>query len=149
MCGKCGGRLVPEWDELVCLFCGKRVYPEETLAPWRREIDDWVDYSRDIQKDREFEQKHRELLKLFEKGFTNREIADLLGRGVRQIRGLKLQMREMGILETIDTTAPRKCETFGCENLGVRMFQVAPGTTLWLCQDCIGKNIMNSGRLKL
>ncbi len=31
----------------------------------------------------------------------------------------------------------RKCETFGCPNIGLQMYQVAPGTNVWLCVRCI------------
>lgn len=31
----------------------------------------------------------------------------------------------------------KKCETFGCPNIGLQMYQVAPGTNLWLCGRCI------------
>ena len=31
----------------------------------------------------------------------------------------------------------RKCETFGCLNIGLQMYQVAPGTNVWLCAKCI------------
>jgi Zn-finger protein len=33
--------------------------------------------------------------------------------------------------------APKKCETIGCPNPGVRSLTIAPGTTVWLCTDCI------------
>ena len=31
----------------------------------------------------------------------------------------------------------KKCETIGCSNAGVQMFQVAPATNVWLCRNCI------------
>ena len=31
----------------------------------------------------------------------------------------------------------RKCEMFGCRNSGTQMYQIAPGTTVWLCGPCI------------
>jgi len=31
----------------------------------------------------------------------------------------------------------KKCETFGCSNQGKQMYQIAPGTNVWLCQRCI------------
>jgi len=31
----------------------------------------------------------------------------------------------------------RKCETFGCPNIGLQMYQVAPATNVWLCGRCI------------
>ena len=31
----------------------------------------------------------------------------------------------------------KKCETFGCVNQGIRMYQIAPATTVWLCTRCI------------
>ena len=27
----------------------------------------------------------------------------------------------------------KKCKTVGCTNQGKQMFQIAPGTTVWLC----------------
>ena len=32
---------------------------------------------------------------------------------------------------------PKKCDTFGCQNTGVQMYQIAPGTSVWLCAKCI------------
>ena len=34
-------------------------------------------------------------------------------------------------------TISKKCESFGCTTAGVRMFQLAPGTNVWLCDKCI------------
>ena len=31
----------------------------------------------------------------------------------------------------------KKCETFACPNLGTQMYQLAPGTNVWLCDDCV------------
>ena len=31
----------------------------------------------------------------------------------------------------------KKCETFGCSNQGAQMYQIAPGTNVWLCKVCI------------
>ncbi len=33
----------------------------------------------------------------------------------------------------------KKCETFGCETIGIKMHQIAPGTNVWLCPKCIGE----------
>lgn len=30
----------------------------------------------------------------------------------------------------------RKCEVFGCLNLGSRSCQIAPGTNVWICVQC-------------
>ena len=32
----------------------------------------------------------------------------------------------------------KKCETFGCNNTGVQMYQIAPATNVWLCAQCMG-----------
>ena len=29
------------------------------------------------------------------------------------------------------------CEMFGCNNPGVKMYQLAPATPVWLCLGCI------------
>jgi len=29
-----------------------------------------------------------------------------------------------------------KCEVFACPNKGSRMYQMAPGTNVWLCDEC-------------
>jgi hypothetical protein len=34
----------------------------------------------------------------------------------------------------------RKCETFGCKNQAERQYQIAPGTNVWLCEDCADNN---------
>ncbi len=31
----------------------------------------------------------------------------------------------------------KRCESFGCSNEGVQMFQVAPATNVWLCAKCV------------
>jgi hypothetical protein len=31
----------------------------------------------------------------------------------------------------------KKCKTVGCTNQGKQMFQIAPGTTVWLCNTCV------------
>ena len=31
----------------------------------------------------------------------------------------------------------RKCEMFGCTNSGAQMYQIAPGTSVWLCGQCM------------
>jgi len=31
----------------------------------------------------------------------------------------------------------KKCETFGCENIGEQSFQIAPATNVWLCKKCL------------
>ncbi len=30
----------------------------------------------------------------------------------------------------------KKCETFGCREIGKQMCQIAPGTNVWLCDKC-------------
>ncbi len=32
--------------------------------------------------------------------------------------------------------AMKKCETFGCRNIAKRMYQIAPGTNVLLCDKC-------------
>lgn len=31
----------------------------------------------------------------------------------------------------------KKCEIFACPNRGVQLYQMGPGTNVWLCQRCI------------
>ncbi|MFQ6026571.1 MAG: hypothetical protein ACE5Q6_03535 [Dehalococcoidia bacterium] len=31
----------------------------------------------------------------------------------------------------------KKCETFGCVHQGIQMCQIAPGTNVWLCKQCL------------
>ena len=31
----------------------------------------------------------------------------------------------------------RKCEMFGCPKVGDKMHQIAPGTNVWLCRQCM------------
>jgi len=31
----------------------------------------------------------------------------------------------------------KHCNVMGCPNVAVRMYQIAPGTNVWLCQKCI------------
>ena len=31
----------------------------------------------------------------------------------------------------------KKCEIFGCKRAGMQMRQIAPGTNVWLCAECI------------
>ena len=31
----------------------------------------------------------------------------------------------------------KKCEVFACPNRASQMYQMAPGTSAWLCQGCI------------
>lgn len=31
----------------------------------------------------------------------------------------------------------KKCETFGCTNTGLQMYQIAPATNVWLCAQCM------------
>ena len=38
----------------------------------------------------------------------------------------------------------KKCETQNCSNEGVRSFQIAPGTNVWLCLGCVEKNSYDS-----
>lgn len=35
-----------------------------------------------------------------------------------------------------ESGAIKKCEMFGCLNKGLRLFQIAPGTNVWLCYEC-------------
>ena len=30
----------------------------------------------------------------------------------------------------------KKCETFGCRDVAKQMYQLAPGTNVWLCDKC-------------
>ena len=30
----------------------------------------------------------------------------------------------------------KKCETFGCRDIAKQMYQIAPGTNVWLCDKC-------------
>ncbi len=30
----------------------------------------------------------------------------------------------------------RKCENFGCQDIAKQMYQIAPGTNVWLCDRC-------------
>ncbi len=32
--------------------------------------------------------------------------------------------------------AMKKCETFGCRDIAKQMYQLAPGTNVWLCDKC-------------
>ena len=32
--------------------------------------------------------------------------------------------------------AMKKCETFGCQDIAKQMYQIAPGTNVWLCDKC-------------
>ncbi len=32
--------------------------------------------------------------------------------------------------------ATKKCETFGCRDIAKQMYQLAPGTNVWLCDKC-------------
>ena len=32
--------------------------------------------------------------------------------------------------------AIRKCEIFGCQDIATQMCQIAPGTSVWLCDKC-------------
>ncbi len=32
--------------------------------------------------------------------------------------------------------AMKKCETFGCRDVAKQMYQIAPGTNVWLCDRC-------------
>ena len=32
--------------------------------------------------------------------------------------------------------AMKKCETFGCRDFAIQMYQLAPGTNVWLCGKC-------------
>jgi ribosomal protein L37AE/L43A len=38
----------------------------------------------------------------------------------------------------------KKCETFGCAKPGAQMYQIAPGTNIWLCQHC-GRELRKDG----
>ena len=46
-------------------------------------------------------------------------------------------------MRSMDSHAPkasimiRKCETFGCRKIARQMYQLAPGTNIWLCDRCI------------
>ena len=31
----------------------------------------------------------------------------------------------------------KKCDMIGCSNPGIKMYHLAPGTTVWLCGPCI------------
>jgi len=31
----------------------------------------------------------------------------------------------------------KKCEVFACPNLSVQIYQVAAGTLVWLCDECV------------
>ena len=31
----------------------------------------------------------------------------------------------------------KKCEVFACPNRASQLYQMAPGTSAWLCQECI------------
>ena len=50
----------------------------------------------------------------------------------------------------------KKCEVFACPNKSDRIYQIAPGSTVWLCDQCIkemeadiekeaGKEIVSAG----
>ncbi len=41
----------------------------------------------------------------------------------------------------------RKCETFGCQEPGSQNMQIAPGTTVWLCQPCAYRETKALGRI--
>ena len=32
--------------------------------------------------------------------------------------------------------AMKQCETFGCRDIAKQMYQIAPGTNVWLCDKC-------------
>ena len=46
-------------------------------------------------------------------------------------------MRFMGSHATKGSSIIRKCETFGCRKIARQMYQLAPGTNIWLCDRCI------------
>ena len=40
-------------------------------------------------------------------------------------------------IEDLGTELPvKKCETFGCREISKQMYQIAPGTNVWLCDQC-------------
>ena len=44
----------------------------------------------------------------------------------------------------------RKCEDFTCKEAGIGLLSVAPGTSLWLCQDHMIKMIKEvQGKVKV
>jgi len=36
---------------------------------------------------------------------------------------------------------PRKCETFGCPGVALRMVTLGPGTSVWWCEACLDREI--------
>ena len=41
----------------------------------------------------------------------------------------------------------KKCETFGCNNPGVQMYQIAPATNVWFCVGCMEAAERESNKL--
>ena len=41
----------------------------------------------------------------------------------------------------------KKCETFGCQESGSQILQIAPGTTVWLCKLCAYRETKALGRI--
>ena len=37
----------------------------------------------------------------------------------------------------IDHMLHKECEMIGCKNKSIRMYQIAPGTNIHICQECI------------
>ena len=76
-------------------------------------------------------QVSREVRGLAERGFCPSRLPEIGPPGMR-VMGKKLI---------------RKCETFGCQELGSQNLQIAPGTTVWLCKSCAYRETKALGRI--
>ena len=119
-CGKCGGDLVLEDDELKCFQCGERYYPADPLLdalsnpPEDPPVEDPLlevpnrkarkrqPYGINVnavvasqeRRTKNFWRKNKAFIQYLDEGRSIKEIHDLTGKGERQIRNIQVELQE-------------------------------------------------------
>jgi hypothetical protein len=117
-CGKCGGDLLMDADEWRCFQCGRVYYPARSPE---EEHPDWVAIRKPMAVDSDFERakvrrsarhlnpvvaasrfneeqwwnKNQQVIFHLDEGKKVREIAEIVGKGPRQIRVVRERLRDL------------------------------------------------------
>ena len=83
-CGRCGGDLAPEFDEMRCVQCGRRLYPNQPVfTKTRKHTVHHADRAA------RWDEKNAEIVEALKRGLTPKEAAVVFGKTARYVRKIR------------------------------------------------------------
>jgi len=118
-CGRCGGDLLQDNDEWRCFQCGNVYYPEHSQLPLERAVAAQVNFAYNEDKgllrpkvrrsarhlspdttlthfnEEQWWDRNQQVIQHLDQEMKVREIAEIVGRGPRQIRVVREKLRDL------------------------------------------------------